>query len=169
MRTRVITALLVFALSGWTQAFALSDSQGAQPVAPVKATHTHSCCPGLHGSHIHPMVAPAVPASLPCGGQHSCCFARDSNHPVTLTATARAERPDSRIASFEAVEMSGDRGSALALVSQCCHTSVLLQAFHHSAQLSSFLRASPRILLQRACLSPQRGLSPHEIIRTLYP
>ena len=114
MRTRVIAALLMFTLSGWTQAFALSGLHGARPVAPAKAAHSHSCCPSLHGSHLHPMVAPAVPASLPCGDQHSCCFGRDSSHPVTLTATARVERPDSRIASFEAIETGADHSFALA-------------------------------------------------------
>jgi hypothetical protein len=113
MRTRAIVALLMFTLSGWAQAFALSDLHGAR-LAPAKAMHSHACCPSLYGSHIHPMVAPAVPASLPCGEQHSCCFGRDSNHPVTLTATPRVERADSRIASFEAIEAGDDQRSALA-------------------------------------------------------
>ena len=116
MRTRVIIALLMFTLSGWTQAFALSDLHGARPTAPAKVAHSHSCCPSLHGSHFHPMVAPALPASLPCGDQHSCCFGRDSSHPVTLTATSRVERPESRIATFEAVEMGAVRGFALTSV-----------------------------------------------------
>lgn len=116
MRTRVITALLLFSISGWTQAFALSELHRAHSLAPAKASHSHPCCPTLHGSHIDPMVAPALPASLPCGDQHSCCFGRDSSHPVTLTATSRVERPDWRIASFEVVETGARRGYALARV-----------------------------------------------------
>ena len=133
MRTRVIAALLMFTLSGWTQALALSGVHGARPVAPAKATHSHSCCPSLHGSHLHPMVAPAAPASLPCGDQHSCCFGRDSNNSVTLTATSRVERPDSQIASFEAVETGAGQGFALARV----RSAATLQSY---SKLSTILR-----------------------------
>lgn len=132
MRRRVIIALLVFALSGWTQAFALSDSHGARPVAPAKATHSHSCCPKLHGSYLHPMVVPALPASLPCGEQHSCCFGRDSNNPVTLTATPRVEG-ESRIASFAGNETGAERGFALARVRSS-------DAPHSYSKLSTILR-----------------------------
>lgn len=114
MRTKIIAAMLFLALSGWTQAFALSGLHGAGPTSP--ASHSHSCCPSLHGSYFHTMVAPAAPASLPCGGEHSCCFGRDSNSPVTVTATSRVERPESRIAFLEAVETAASQGFALARV-----------------------------------------------------
>jgi hypothetical protein len=127
MRRRAITALLLFTLSGWAQTFALSDLHDARPVSTAKApastkpqgashAHSHSCCPGLHGSYLLPMVVPSLPASLPCGDRHSCCVSRDSNNPPTVTANSSVERPDSRIASFDGIETGANHGFALARV-----------------------------------------------------
>lgn len=120
MRTRAVIALLFFTLSGWAQAFAWLDLHGVQspPTANAMASgshaHSHSCCPKLHGSSLLPTVLPALPASLPCGDRHSCCFSRDSNNPPTLTATPRVERPGSRIAAFDGIDTRASHGFALA-------------------------------------------------------
>lgn len=113
MRTKLIIAPLVLALSGWAHALVPFALQGARLGAPVETAHSHSCCPKLHGSHLHRSVVPAVPASLPCGDRHSCCFERDSSHPVTLTTSSRVERADSRIASFDSNEAGAQRSLAL--------------------------------------------------------
>lgn|ERR1022692_358607 len=114
MRKRVVTALLFFTVSGWAQTFAWSDLHDARPTAATKATHSHSCCPKVHGSSLLPAVLRALPASLPCGDRHSCCFSRDSNNPPTLTATTRIERPDSRIAAFDGIDPGASHEFALA-------------------------------------------------------
>jgi len=138
MRTRVIIGLLLFTLSGWAQGFALYNSQGARRAASADPTklngnaHAHSCCPSLHRSYVVPMVVPSLPASLPCGDRHSCCFSRDSNNPPALTAAPGIERPDSRIASFDGIETGANHRFALAQA--CAATS------QSSSQLSTVLR-----------------------------
>jgi hypothetical protein len=122
MRARAITAVLLFTLSGWTQAFAFSNldesphdvaHSAVRPKAPGSAdTRAHDCCPGVRGS-VLPQVIPALPTSLPCGDSHPCCASRDSDNPPTLTATTRVERPDWRIASFDKTETSLNHGTAL--------------------------------------------------------
>jgi hypothetical protein len=52
---------------------------------------------------------------------------------VTLTATSRVERPDSQIASFEAVETGAGQGFALARV----RSAATLQSY---SKLSTILR-----------------------------
>ncbi len=126
MRARAIAAVLLFTLSGWTQAFALSDlhesphavaASAVRPKAPGSThTHAHDCCPGIRGSvlqQVIPALLPALPTSLPCGDSHPCCASHDSDNPPTLTATSRVERPDSRIASFDKIETSVNHGAAL--------------------------------------------------------
>jgi len=107
MRTRVIAALLLFILSGSMQAFAPSYAHHA-PAAAAKHhndSHTtmHSCCPGVHGSSLLRTIVPLQPASLPCGDSHPCCANPDSNNPLSLAASPRVERLDSRIASSDRI------------------------------------------------------------------
>jgi len=113
MRTRIVTALLLFTLSGWTQAFASDETSTTTKPQAITRARAHDCCPSLHRFFL-PLVVPSVPAGLPCGDSHPCCASREPNNPPTLTATSRVGRPDSRIAAFDEIETVAGRCFALA-------------------------------------------------------
>lgn len=108
-------AVMLLAVSGWTQTLAYSGLHGTMPASAqtVNSSRTHACCPRLHRFYIAQQAIPLLPANPPCDDRHSCCFGRESNNARIVTASTRVQRPDVRIACVDEIDsaIAGDPAS----------------------------------------------------------
>lgn len=107
-------AVLLLAVSGWTQPFAFSGRHGTMPASAQSSNsnHAHSCCPRLHGLYIAQLPIPLPPVNPPCDNRHSCCFGRESSNARFVTASTRIERPDVRVVCSDEIDSATAGNSA---------------------------------------------------------
>jgi hypothetical protein len=99
MMKRLIAALVLTALAGWSvpgslaaSSSSIAEKSGQQAAA---SEHDHLCCPGVHSRFVPPLFVKPGPASVPCGEQHPCCAKPGSENPPSLPANTKLTAPGS--------------------------------------------------------------------------
>jgi hypothetical protein len=106
MLRRWIAGLLLLTILPWANTLTwsgpshhhlppLAASSGPSPHQDHANVKGHACCPGFKG----PEILVAAQSTIPCGGQHRCCFSQAPEAPPGLPVKAGNPQWEGRVSA----------------------------------------------------------------------